>query len=152
MPTDPLDPMEMPGEMNAWEYHKQRLKEGKLQLLEEERLGSMLVKAWKGEYENAREILQEVRSYLQQIGVRMDGEDEVLFKVYHGPLSPSETALVTKLASRPRRSNPYQLLAGENWWLRCGAQPCSTDAYFKSTVIDRPSTSEGRPLLAAVQS
>ncbi|RHZ69171.1 hypothetical protein CDV55_107067 [Aspergillus turcosus] len=78
MPTDPLDPTEMPGEVNAWEYHKQRLKEGKLQLLEEERLGPMLVKAWKGEYENAREILQEVRSYLQQIGVRMDGEDEVL--------------------------------------------------------------------------
>ncbi|KAF7155934.1 hypothetical protein CNMCM6106_007846 [Aspergillus hiratsukae] len=77
MPTDPLDPTEMPGEVNAWEFHKQRLKEGKLQLLEEERLGPMLVKAWKGEYENAREILQEVRSYLQQIGVRMD-EDEVL--------------------------------------------------------------------------
>lgn len=68
----------MPGEVNAWEYHKQRLKEGKLQLLEEERLGLMLVKAWKGEYENAREILQEVRSYLQQIGVRRDGEDEVV--------------------------------------------------------------------------
>ncbi|GLI81433.1 hypothetical protein PoHVEF18_009814 [Penicillium ochrochloron] len=78
MPTDPLDPTEMPGEVNAWEYHKQRLKEGKLQLLEEERLGPMLVKAWKGEYENGREILQEVRSYLQQIGVRIDGEDEVL--------------------------------------------------------------------------
>jgi hypothetical protein len=73
MPTDPLDPTEMPGEVNAWEYHKQRLKEGKLQLLEEERLGPMLVKAWKGEYENAREILQVVRSYLQQIGVRVDG-------------------------------------------------------------------------------
>ncbi|PKX88374.1 uncharacterized protein P174DRAFT_446508 [Aspergillus novofumigatus IBT 16806] len=69
MPTDPLDPTEMSGKVNAWEYHKQRLKEGKLQLLEEERLG---------EYENAREILQEVRSYLQQIGIRMDGEDEVL--------------------------------------------------------------------------
>ena len=38
----------------------------------------MLVKAWKGEYEHAREILQEVRSYLRQIGVRTDGEDEVL--------------------------------------------------------------------------
>lgn len=78
MPTDPLDPTEMPGDVNAWEYHTQRLKEGKLQLLEEERLGPILVKAWKGEYENAREILQEVRSYLQQIGARMDGEDEVL--------------------------------------------------------------------------
>lgn len=78
MPTDPLDPAEMPGEVNVWEYHKQRLKEGKLQLLEEERLGPMLVKAWKGKYENAQEILQEVRSYLQQIGVQMDGEDEVL--------------------------------------------------------------------------
>jgi hypothetical protein len=78
MPTYPLDPAEMPGEVNVWEYHKQRLKEGKLQVLEEERLGPMLVKAWKGEYQNAREILQEVRSYLQQIGVRIDGEDEVL--------------------------------------------------------------------------
>ncbi|KNG86499.1 hypothetical protein ANOM_005131 [Aspergillus nomiae NRRL 13137] len=78
MPTDPLDPTELPGEVNVWEYHKQRLKEGKLQLLEEARLGPMLVKAWKGQYENAQEILQEIRSYLQQIGVQMDGEDEVL--------------------------------------------------------------------------
>ncbi|KAE8357520.1 hypothetical protein BDV27DRAFT_151255 [Aspergillus caelatus] len=78
MPTDQLDPMEMPAEVNTWEYNKQRLKEGKLQRLEEERLGPMLVKAWNGEYENAREILQEVRSYVQQIGVSMDGEGEVL--------------------------------------------------------------------------
>lgn len=77
-PTDPLDPTEMPGDVNPWEYHKQRLKDGKLQLLEEERLDPILVKVWKGEYENAREILQEVRSYFQQIAVRMDGEDEVL--------------------------------------------------------------------------
>lgn len=77
MPTDPLDPAEMPGDVDAWEYHKQRLKEGKFQLLEEERLGPILVKAWKAEYENAREILQEVRCYLEQIAVRMDGEDEV---------------------------------------------------------------------------
>ncbi|KAJ5370771.1 uncharacterized protein N7496_006863 [Penicillium cataractarum] len=78
LPTDPMDLTEIPGDVNPWGYHTQRLKEGKLQLLEEERLGLMLVKAWKGEYENAREILQEVRSYLQQIGVRTDGEDEVL--------------------------------------------------------------------------
>jgi hypothetical protein len=78
MPTDPLDPTEMAEVVHSWEYHKQRLNEGKLQLLEEERLGPTLVKAWKGGYENAREILQEVRSYLQQIEVRMDGEDEVL--------------------------------------------------------------------------
>jgi hypothetical protein len=60
------------------EYHQQRLKEDKFQLLEEERLGPMLVKAWKGEYDSAREVMEEVRLYLQQIGVRMDGEDEVL--------------------------------------------------------------------------
>ncbi|KAE8342182.1 hypothetical protein BDV24DRAFT_162733 [Aspergillus arachidicola] len=78
MPTDPLDPTEIPGEVSGWEYHKQRLKEGKLQLLEEERLGPMLVKAWKGEYDTARHILQEVRAYLQQIGVRVEGEDEVV--------------------------------------------------------------------------
>ncbi|KAL6235889.1 hypothetical protein BDW75DRAFT_250543 [Aspergillus navahoensis] len=54
------------GESSHGTKSKQRLKEGKLQLLEEERLGPMLVKAWKGEYENAREILQEVRSYLPQ--------------------------------------------------------------------------------------
>ncbi|KAB8257038.1 hypothetical protein BDV32DRAFT_160763 [Aspergillus pseudonomiae] len=80
MPTNPLDPTELPGEVNVWEYHKQRLKEGKLQLLEEARLGPMLVKAWKGQYENAQEILQEIRLYLQQIGVQIDGEDEVLLE------------------------------------------------------------------------
>jgi hypothetical protein len=78
LPTDPLDETEVPGEENLWEYHTERLKEGKLQLLEEERLGPILVKAWKGEYENAREIMHEVRSYLEQIEVQMEGEDEVL--------------------------------------------------------------------------
>ncbi|PLB53261.1 hypothetical protein P170DRAFT_379870, partial [Aspergillus steynii IBT 23096] len=78
MPTDPLDPEEVSEEENPWERHQQRVKEGKLQRLEDERLGPILIKAWKGEYENAGEIMQEVRSYLQQIGVRMDGEDEVL--------------------------------------------------------------------------
>ncbi|EAU35967.1 predicted protein [Aspergillus terreus NIH2624] len=79
LPTDPLDPTEKPGEqVNPWEFHQERLKEAKLQLLEEERLGPILLKAWKGEYENAREILQEVRFYPEKIGVRMEGEDEVL--------------------------------------------------------------------------
>lgn len=84
LPTDPLEmPREGEGEVeeeevNPWGRHTQRLKEGKLQLLEEERLGPMIVKAWKGGYENVREILEEVRSYLEGIGVRMDGEDEVL--------------------------------------------------------------------------
>ncbi|KAJ5886284.1 uncharacterized protein N7473_008958 [Penicillium subrubescens] len=31
-----------------------------------------------GGYENAREMMQEVRLYLEQIGVQMEGEDEVL--------------------------------------------------------------------------
>lgn len=79
LPTDPLDETEGAGEdEDAWEYHKERLKEGKLQLLEEERLGPILVKAWNGGYENAREMMQEVRLYLEQIGVKMEGEDEVL--------------------------------------------------------------------------
>ncbi|KAF9891515.1 hypothetical protein FE257_003982 [Aspergillus nanangensis] len=79
LPTDPLGLEEMPpAEVSPYQYHRQRLKEGKLQLLEEERLGPILVRAWKGGYENAGEILQEVRSYLRQIGVRVDGEDEVL--------------------------------------------------------------------------
>lgn len=82
MPTDPL---EVPGkreveeeDVNPWGRHTQRLKEGKLQLLEEDRLGPMIVKTWKGGYENVREILEEVRSYLEEIGVTKDGEDEVL--------------------------------------------------------------------------
>ncbi|KAJ6162220.1 hypothetical protein N7485_010450 [Penicillium canescens] len=79
LPTDPLDETEGPGEdEDAGEYHKERLNEGKLQLLEEERLGPILVKAWNGGYENAREMMQEVRLYLEQIGVKMEGEDEVL--------------------------------------------------------------------------
>lgn len=52
--------------------------EGKFQLLDERRLGPILLKAWKGEYEDAREILQDVRLYLQKMKVRMEGEDEVL--------------------------------------------------------------------------
>lgn len=47
-------------------------------MLEDERLGPILVKAWNGGYENAREMMQEVRLYLEQIGVKMEGEDEVL--------------------------------------------------------------------------
>lgn len=75
LPTNPLDPTEMPGEqVNPWEFHQERLKEAKLQLLEEERLGPILLKAWKGEYENAREILQEVRFYLEKIGVGWKGK------------------------------------------------------------------------------
>lgn len=79
LPTDPLDETEKPGENeDAWKYHEKRVKEGKLQLLEEERLGPILVKAWKGGYESAREIMQAVRLYLEQIEVKMEGEDEVL--------------------------------------------------------------------------
>lgn len=78
LPTDHLDPTESSGDVDPYEEHKQQVKEGKFQLLEEERLGPILVKAWKGEYENARDVLQEVRSYFQHIGVRMEGEDEVL--------------------------------------------------------------------------
>ncbi|KAE8379635.1 hypothetical protein BDV26DRAFT_258871 [Aspergillus bertholletiae] len=72
-PTDPL-----PADADPGAYHKDQRMEGKFQLLEEGRLGPILLKAWKGEYESAREILQDMRSYLEKIEVRMEGEDEVL--------------------------------------------------------------------------
>ncbi|KAL5358245.1 hypothetical protein BJX96DRAFT_163621 [Aspergillus floccosus] len=57
LPTDLLDPTEMPGkDVNPWEYHIEWLKEGKLQLLEEERCDPIF----------------------EKVGVRMEGEDEVL--------------------------------------------------------------------------
>ncbi|KAJ5886351.1 uncharacterized protein N7473_009025 [Penicillium subrubescens] len=63
LPTDSLEEEEEAdgeeeGDVNPWGRHVQRLKEG-------------------GD-ESAEEILEEVREYLRQIGVKMDGEDEVL--------------------------------------------------------------------------
>ncbi|KAL5363471.1 hypothetical protein BJX96DRAFT_187020 [Aspergillus floccosus] len=72
-PTDPL-----PADEDSEECHKNERMQGKFQLLDVGRLGPILLKAWKGEYDNAREILQDVRLYFQKFNVRMEGEDEIL--------------------------------------------------------------------------
>ncbi|GES63598.1 hypothetical protein ATEIFO6365_0007028500 [Aspergillus terreus] len=66
------EPTDLPADGDLGEHHKSTF-----QLLDEEWLGPILVKAWQGEYENAQEILQDVRLYLEKTEVRME-EDEVL--------------------------------------------------------------------------
>jgi hypothetical protein len=48
-----------------------------LQVLEEERLGSVLLKAWKGEYESAEQAAEDVRKTAEKVGIKVVGVDEV---------------------------------------------------------------------------
>ncbi|GAB1213118.1 hypothetical protein ATERTT37_002267 [Aspergillus terreus] len=74
--SEPTDPLPADGDLAG--YRQEQQTEGKFQLLDEGRLGPILLKAWKGLYGNAREILQDVRLYFEKIKVRMEGEDEIL--------------------------------------------------------------------------
>jgi hypothetical protein len=74
--SEPTDPLPADGDLAG--YRQEQQTEGKFQLLDEGRLGPILLKAWKGLYGNAREILQDVRLYFEKIRVRMEGEDEIL--------------------------------------------------------------------------
>jgi hypothetical protein len=47
------------------------------QVLEEERLGSVLLKAWKSEYESAEQVAKDVRRIAENVGIKVVGDDEV---------------------------------------------------------------------------
>ena len=48
-----------------------------LQVLEEERLGSVLLKAWKGEYERAEDAAEDVKKIAENMGIKVVADDEV---------------------------------------------------------------------------
>jgi hypothetical protein len=42
-----------------------------LQALEEARLGSVLLKAWKGEYESAKQVAEDIRTIAEEVGIKI---------------------------------------------------------------------------------
>jgi hypothetical protein len=47
------------------------------QVLEEERLGSVLLKAWNSEYESAEQVAEDVRRIAETVGIKVVEDDEV---------------------------------------------------------------------------
>lgn len=52
--------------------------QGAWQVLEEERLGSALVKAWKGKYESAEAVMTDVKWMPLRMGLDVEGDDEIV--------------------------------------------------------------------------
>jgi hypothetical protein len=80
-PIDEMNPAERPIFVHLeddFRYLKQRQKERAWQVLEEERLGSVLVKAWNTEYRDAGEAMHDIKLILERLQVKVAGEDEVL--------------------------------------------------------------------------
>lgn len=83
-----------------------RLDQGLFQELEETRLGSVLVKAWKEKYTSAEEVAGEIRSIAEKMGIRVSGDEveldedwEDVFEVVQtGPL-PRDRSLKFKSSS-----------------------------------------------------
>jgi hypothetical protein len=48
-----------------------------LQVLEEERLGSVLLRAWKGQYKRVADIAEDIKANAEKMGIKVVGNDEV---------------------------------------------------------------------------
>jgi hypothetical protein len=57
------------------EVFDERYLNGMWQRLEDERLGSVLVKAWNRKFGGADEVAQEIREILENIGIQVDGDE-----------------------------------------------------------------------------
>jgi hypothetical protein len=78
-PVVSLDPAEALARSELTdEYLDSRTREGKFKLLEEAKLGPVLVKAWRAEYMNAQEVMREVRELLGKMNVTVVGTDEII--------------------------------------------------------------------------
>ncbi|PGH08044.1 hypothetical protein GX51_01485 [Blastomyces parvus] len=79
-PLFPMDQADWPDFSNDTcprKYEEKRRAEGAWQVLEEQRLGYILVKAWNGQYENAKEALDDVKKAAEKMGLLVIGEDEI---------------------------------------------------------------------------
>ncbi|KAL4929523.1 uncharacterized protein BDV17DRAFT_290537 [Aspergillus undulatus] len=76
-PEDPRYWLDREGEPD-WREEEDRLRRKMSQLLDEARLGPILVKAWSGHYRSVTEAIADVRALLKNRGVNLVGGDEIL--------------------------------------------------------------------------
>ncbi|KAL5049505.1 hypothetical protein BDW71DRAFT_176034 [Aspergillus fruticulosus] len=76
-PEDPRYWLDREGEPD-WREEEDRLRRKMFQLLDEGRLGPILVKAWSGHYRGVTEVIADVRALLKNRGVNLVGGDEIL--------------------------------------------------------------------------
>jgi hypothetical protein len=72
-PFSPLD--EGPTGDDRYEVVSERAGADMWQELEEERLGSVILRAWKGGFESVDEVLDEVREMAREVGFRVEGDE-----------------------------------------------------------------------------
>lgn len=77
-PLDPIDPEERARVVQDHNYEKERRRQQAWQVLENRRLGHIFVKAWKGEYEDAMDIIRDVKAVVESMpGMTLVGDDEI---------------------------------------------------------------------------
>ncbi|KLJ10172.1 hypothetical protein EMPG_14438 [Blastomyces silverae] len=77
MPMGQASSPDFSNDRRPWKYEEKRQEEGAWQVLEEQRLGYILVKAWNRQYENTKGALEDVQKVVQKMGMLLVGEDEV---------------------------------------------------------------------------
>lgn len=96
-PVMPINPEEFPCLTGSeWvKYVDERFRRRKFQVLEEARLGPVLVKAWNGGYGDAGEVMRDVRLITEKMGIGVVvGMDEVLLdggRTWEGALTVVKT-------------------------------------------------------------
>ncbi|EFR05292.1 serine/threonine protein kinase [Nannizzia gypsea CBS 118893] len=86
-PLLPIDPASWPdftSNIQFRDYEDERRRQGAWQVLEEERLGHILVKAWNQEYESADQVMHDVKEVIVKMGMKLIGEDEIELEVCGG--------------------------------------------------------------------
>lgn len=76
--------------------HERHL-QGLFQELEEARLGNVLVKAWKGGYANADEVIEDVRLAASNIGMKISGDGVNIGEEWEHVFEVEDRALRFKL-------------------------------------------------------
>lgn len=78
-PVFPADRASWPdfGNVNRHKYERERQENRAWQVLEEQRLGNIFVKAWNKEYQNAMQAMQDVKEVVEKMDMKLTGEDEI---------------------------------------------------------------------------